>query len=385
MTLRTMSDDTQASILTEASPPLLEVRDLNTTFATDAGTITAVDGVSLNVPRGKTVALLGESGCGKSVTALSIMRLIPQPPGHIERGQILLHDAHASTTATESHVGETPLDLLGLTEQQMRGVRGNRIAIIFQDPMTAMNPVMRVGAQIVEAIELHRPLRGKAAVAEAVALLRDVGIPTPEERFACYPHQLSGGMLQRVMIAMALSCEPSLLIADEPTTALDATIQLQILGLLRSLQAKTAMSILIITHDLGVVAELANYAYVMYAGRIVEHASCSSLLTHPQHPYTQGLSRCMPRLSDRKHRLDIIPGHVPDPGDWPTGCRFHPRCALTAERAGLGDRQTTSTPTSEGSVVLRRCIERYEEEPSGQPPLYEVKPNHFAACWELDT
>ncbi len=377
---------------------LLEVRDLRTSFVTDAGVIPAVDGVSLSVPHGKTVALVGESGCGKSVTALSIMRLIPEPPGKNVGGQVLLDEmrsdehAHASVsmapTSPPRTAGDMPrtgtTDLLHLSEKQMRQVRGARIAMIFQEPQVSLNPVYTIGEQIVEAIELHQPLRGKEAWAAAVEMLRRVGIPAPEQRAHDYPHQMSGGMSQRVMIAMALSCRPLLLIADEPTTALDVTIQLQILELLRSLQAETLMSILIITHDLGVVAEIADYVYVMYAGRIVEHASVRNLLTSPLHPYTQGLLRCTPRLSQRKTRLEVIPGQVPDPSDFPSGCRFHPRCRLCAERARQAGRHTVAARSEIGEVVLRRCVETFEHEPSGQPELCELRPDHFVACWEAD-
>jgi oligopeptide/dipeptide ABC transporter ATP-binding protein len=349
------------------------VRDLQTSFVVEGQSIPAVDGVSLDIPRARTVALVGETGCGKSVAALSVMRLIPEPPGNIVGGKVLFRAGPDSD----------PIDLLLLPERKMREIRGNRIAMIFQEPLVSLNPVYTVGEQIVEAIELHQPLRGRAASAAAVEQLRRVGIPAPAERARDYPHQLSGGMRQRAMIAMALACEPALLIADEPTTALDVTIQRQILDLLRALQAETAMSVLIITHDLGVVAELADYVYVMYAGRIVEHATVGDLFAAPLHPYTQGLLRCLPRLSDRKERLDVIPGSVPSPGRLPAGCAFHPRCELTRARASGGDRQVVTLPSPDAGPVLKRCVGACEEEPSGVPALQEVTPGHFAACWEV--
>ena len=396
-------------------PQLLEVRNLRTSFVTGGGEFAAVDGISLSIPCGKTVALVGESGCGKSVTALSIMRLIPQPPGRIVDGEILLSNLSGrrapdgvarsraarpwldtstacsacggSDRATPNEIRPTKaaddhVDLVQLTEKQVRKIRGSRIAIIFQDPLVSLNPVFTVGEQIVEAIELHQPLRGKDAWSAAVDMLRKVGIPAPRQRAYDYPHQMSGGMRQRTMIAMALSCRPSLLIADEPTTALDVTIQQQILELLRSLQADTGMSILLITHDLGVVAQIADYGYVMYAGRIVEHAPVSALLSNPLHPYTKGLLRCMPRLAQRRERLEVIPGAVPDPADWPSGCRFHPRCRLSAERACNDSRNTVPVDTEVGDAVLHRCVETYADEPSGQPELRELQPHHHVACWE---
>ncbi len=334
----------------------------------------AVDGVSLSIPRGKTVALVGETGCGKSVTALSIMRLIPQPPGRIVGGRILFYYSQSADA----------VDLLQLSDRRMRDIRGNRIAMIFQEPVVSLNPVYSVGEQIVEAIELHQPLRGRAAFSAAVEMLRKVGIPAPKQRAYDYPHQMSGGMCQRVMIAMALACRPSLLIADEPTSALDVTIQLQILALLRALQAETRMSILIITHDLGVVAEIADYVYVMYAGRIVEHAAVEDLFAFPLHPYTQGLLRCMPRLFERKDRLDVIPGSVPDPSRMPSGCRFHPRCRLSSAHARQTGRPGVGVESAVDDPVLRRCVEPYDGEPSGVPPLRELRPGHFVACWEAD-
>ncbi len=321
--------------------PLLEVRDLRTHFATDDGVARAVDGVSWSLRRGKMLALVGESGCGKSVTALSVMRLVPEPPGRIVAGEIVFEGR----------------DLLKLSEKQMRSIRGNRIAMIFQEPMTSLNPVYTVGDQIVEAIELHQDLRGKAAWNLATETLKQVGIPAPEQRVREYPHQMSGGMRQRVMIAMALSCNPSILIADEPTTALDVTIQAQILDLLRKLQDERDMSVLLITHDLGVVAEVADDVCVMYASKIVERASVRELFDHPLHPYTQGLFRSLPRVGDRKHRLEVIPGNVPNPLHFPAGCKFHPRCPL-----GHDDGQCRTQ----------------------EPELAEARPGHWVACWKAE-
>ncbi len=359
--------------VTTSTAPLLTVRDLRTSFAGDPGPVTVVDGVSLTIPRGQTVALVGESGCGKSVTALSILRLLPQPPASIDGGQVLLDDGPAGRT-----------DLLTLTERKMRLIRGGSIAMIFQEPLTSLNPVFTVGEQIVEAIELHRPLRGKAAWSVAVELLQRVGIPSAKRRAKAYPHQLSGGMRQRVMIAMALACEPALLIADEPTTALDVTVQRQILDLLRSLQAELGMSMLLITHDLGVVSQTADDTYVMYAGRIVEHAPTDELLSGPLHPYTRALLACTPRIDRALDRLVVIPGSVPDPAEYPPGCRFHPRCALSAERAGEEGRSALPASTDAGGKVLRRCVESFDEEPSGTPALREVRPQHHVACWETE-
>jgi oligopeptide/dipeptide ABC transporter ATP-binding protein len=320
---------------------LIQVRDLRTYFHTEGGVARAVDGVSWSVPRGKTLALVGESGCGKSVTALSIMRLIPDPPGRIVSGEILFDGK----------------DLAKISEAEMRRIRGNQIAMIFQEPMTSLNPVYTVGNQIVEAVELHQHLRGKAAWDLAVDVLRQVGISAPEQRVHDYPHQMSGGMRQRVMIAMALSCRPALLIADEPTTALDVTIQAQILDLLDSLKKQYNMGILLITHDLGVVAEVADEVCVMYASKIVERADVNELFANPLHPYTQGLFRSIPKLGETKHRLDVIPGNVPNPLNFPPGCKFHPRCHL-----GKDDAQCRTQ----------------------EPELQEVKSGHWVACWKAE-
>jgi len=329
----------------------------------------AVDGVSLSLGRGKTLALVGESGCGKSVTALSIMRLIPSPPGKIVAGSILFDGT----------------EITALRERAMRGIRGNRIAMIFQEPMTSLNPVYTIGDQIVEAIELHQNLRGKDARDHAVEMLRKVGIPAPARRVHEYPHQMSGGMRQRVMMAMALSCGPEVLIADEPTTALDVTIQAQILELLAQLQEETGMSILMITHDLGVVAEVAHDVCVMYAGKIVERAEAKELFGNPVHPYTQGLLRCIPRLSRVKDRLEVIPGVVPNPLHFPQGCKFHPRCGVSAEKVRSQDRRSVTIGEGDERIdVLQRCVSSGPDEPGGEPELVEVSPDHWVACWETE-
>ncbi len=354
---------------------LLEVRNLETRFETDEGTVTAVDGASWFVRRGETLALVGESGCGKSATALSILRLIPNPPGKIAGGEIRFADGPSGRSQ----------DLLTLPEDAMRRVRGNRIAMIFQEPMSALNPVLTIGYQIAEAVELHQNAKRREALAVAVNMLGKVGIPAPEQRIRDYPHQLSGGMQQRVMIAMALSCNPALLIADEPTTALDVTVQAQILDVLRDMQAATGMSIVFITHDLGVVAQIADRVCVMYAGKVVESAPVEGIFAHPAHPYTQGLLRSLPRMGPRRRRLDVIRGSVPDPIDFPEGCRFHPRCDLTRQRATNGSRRSHRAPDeSESLDVLARCVHHHADEPGGTPQLREVRPGHSAACWEAD-
>lgn len=323
-------------------PVLLSVKELVTSFATDRGTIRAVDEVSFDVPEAKTVGIVGESGCGKSVSALSIMRLIAAPDGKIESGQI-------------DYKGR---NLLALSESEMRAIRGNEISMIFQEPMTSLNPVYTVGAQIVEAIKLHQRKSNAEAWARATEMLRLVGIPSPETNVKAYPHQLSGGMRQRVMIAMALSCEPKLLIADEPTTALDVTIQAQILELLRKLQQTLNMSVIFITHDLGVVAEYTDHVIVMYAGRVVESAPVAALFDHPRHPYTKGLLDSLPRQEDavnpfkeKRKRLPTIEGMVPDLHDLPLGCRFADRCKM----------------------VIDECRDK-------EPELTEITPGHFARC-----
>ncbi|AQT69373.1 Stage 0 sporulation protein KD [Anaerohalosphaera lusitana] len=317
---------------------LLSIQNLTTHFFTEDGVAKAVQDVSFDIPHGKTVAVVGESGCGKSVTSLSVLRLVPNPPGKIMNGEIYFR-------------GE---NLFHKTEKQMRRIRGNDIAIIFQEPMTSLNPVYTVGNQIIEVIRLHQGIKGAKAWEAATKMLRQVGIADPEKRVREYPHQLSGGMRQRVMIAMALSCNPALLIADEPTTALDVTIQAQILELLRELQAQHNMSIMLITHDLGVVAENSDHVVVMYASRVAEKADAEPLFHDPLHPYTKGLLTSLPRLGEEKERLDVIGGSVPNPLNFPSGCKFHPRCSI-----GNDD---------------PRC--RSEE-----PELREVEPGRCVACW----
>jgi oligopeptide/dipeptide ABC transporter ATP-binding protein len=289
-----------------------------------------VDGVSFDVRPGTTVGVVGESGSGKSVTALSILDLIPRPQAAIQSGSSIMFRDEELTAASGD---------------RMREIRGNEIAMIFQEPMTSLNPVMRIGAQIGETLALHRNLRGSAVREEVVQLLGRVGIPDPSERIDAYPHQLSGGMRQRVMIAMALSCRPSLLIADEPTTALDVTIQAQILDLLRSLQQELGMAIVLITHDLGVVSEIADEVVVMYAGQVVERGPVDGILTRPGHPYTEALLGSLPDLEHRRERLEVIPGSVPEANEWPMGCRFHPRCSYGWERcrANLPELRTSGT------------------------------------------
>jgi oligopeptide/dipeptide ABC transporter ATP-binding protein len=298
---------------------LLEVKNLQTHFPTRAGLVRAVDGVSFYVDRGELLGLVGESGCGKSITALSIMRLIA-PPGKIVGGEISFDGRN----------------LLKLSDSEMRAIRGDDIAMIFQDPMTSLNPVFTVGEQIAEALRLHRKLSRKAARASAVEAMREVSIPDPSRRIDDYPHQLSGGMRQRVMIAMALACDPKLLIADEPTTALDVTIQAQILELLNELRKNRELAVLLITHDLGVVAEVADRVAVMYTGRIVEESPVEELFARPRHPYTEGLLRSVPKLTAataaKAERLETIEGTVPSPTDLPPGCHFAPRCPYRMPR-----------------------------------------------------
>jgi len=320
---------------------LLSIRDLHVSFFTDEGEVRAVNGVTYDIRPGKTLAVVGESGCGKSVTALSILRLIPDPPGKIVNGQIVFKNSN----------------LLDLSEKQIRSVRGNEIAMIFQEPMTSLNPVYTIGTQIVEAVELHQQKKGPAAFSHAAEMLRLVGIAEPQQRLGEYPHQMSGGMRQRVMIAMALSCDPALLIADEPTTALDVTIQAQILELLRELQQRNNMAVLLITHDLAVVAENAHDVVVMYASQIVEKADIETTFDRPIHPYTQGLLRSLPKLGSQQDRLEVIPGAVPDPLHFPTGCKFHPRCPYCS--------------TDENALCRTQ-----------DPSLEEIEPHHWVACWK---
>jgi peptide/nickel transport system ATP-binding protein len=330
---------------TPAAQTLLEVEDLKTYFFLRGGILKAVDGVSFSLKPHETLAIVGESGCGKSMTALSLMRLIPEPPGRIVGGAVRL----------------AGIDLVGLDERAMRQVRGKDISMIFQEPMTSLNPVMTVGRQITEVLLLHESMSGKEAMRRAVEILRLVRIPEPEQRLKEYPHQLSGGMRQRVMIAMALACDPKVLIADEPTTALDVTIQAQILEIILDLQKKLGTAVILITHDLGVVAETAQRVIVMYAGRKVEEAPVGELFARPLHPYTHGLMASIPRLElmrgsrETKRRLQEIPGIVPALTNLPAGCAFAPRCPF--------------------------AIDRCRQE---APPYEQKQPGHWAACWRSD-
>ncbi len=327
-----------------AEEVLLKVTDLATHFHTEEGVVKAVDGVDFEVRRGEVVGVVGESGCGKSMTSMSILRLVPKPQGKIVRGQLIF-------------AGK---DLLSLSEEEMRKIRGNRIALISQDPMTSLNPVLTVGEQIMEAIQLHQGLDKKAAKDKAILMLKKVGIPSPEKRVDEYPHQFSGGMRQRAIIAMALSCEPELLIADEPTTALDVTIQAQILDLMREIKEKENAGILFITHDLGVVAEMCDHVCVMYAGKVVEATDVVSLFKTPSHPYTVGLLKSIPRLDDVKDRLEPIDGQPPSLSKLPKGCSFAARCP-------------------EAEDICRQQ----------EPELKQVGVNHYARClkreeWKAD-
>jgi len=346
--------------------PLLEVTDLTTVFQTDAGVARAVDGVSFRIEEGETLGLVGESGCGKSVTSCSILRLIPSPPGRIMAG---------------SSVRFRDRELLTLSESEMRSVRGNDIAMIFQEPMTSLNPVFTVGEQIAEAVRAHRRPGKREAWERAVEMLGLVGIPAPEKRSHDHPHQFSGGQRQRVMIAMALSCDPDLLIADEPTTALDVTIQAQILDLLAELRDRLGMAMLIITHDMGVVAQVCDRVAVMYAGRIVEDAPTAALFSSPRHPYTQGLLRAIPRIGRRIDRLETIPGQVPSALAWPAGCRFHPRCPFAWERCaqeepGLGPAAGIDglAPAGADRHAARCWLEVHPERRTGGTPASAIRP-----------
>jgi oligopeptide/dipeptide ABC transporter ATP-binding protein len=318
---------------------LLQVQDLKTWFHTEEGTAKAVDGVSFDVRPRETLGIVGESGCGKSVTSLSILRLIPQPPGEIAGGRILFRG----------------IDLLDLPEREMRKIRGNEIAMIFQEPMTSLNPVYTVGDQIGEVLRLHRDMSKDEARERSIEMMRRVRIPDPEQRVDEYPHQLSGGQRQRVMIAMALACDPALLIADEPTTALDVTVQAQILALLNQLQDEYGMSIMLITHDLGVIAETAHRVVVMYAGVVAEVGTAEQVFGGPNHPYTEGLKAAIPKLGERIERLHTIPGSVPSPYEEIVGCPFQNRCPY----------------------VMDRCRREF-------PSLYSLSPGHEARCFLYD-
>jgi peptide/nickel transport system ATP-binding protein/oligopeptide transport system ATP-binding protein len=318
---------------------LLELQELRTHFKLEEGIARAVDGVNYAIYPGETLSVVGESGCGKSVTALSVMGLIPSPPGIRAGGRILFEGR----------------DLLQLREKEMRAIRGNDIAMIFQEPMTSLNPVFTVGDQIAEALRLHRSVTRAEAREKSIEMLEKVGIPKPGQRVDEYPHQMSGGMRQRVMIAMALSCDPRILIADEPTTALDVTIQAQILELMERLQEDFGTSILFITHDLGVVAEVSDHVAVMYAGKVVEYSDVVTVFESPRHPYTTGLLRSLPDIESRRAKLDVIPGSVPSAVDFGDGCRFHNRCPLADAR----------------------CL-------AEEPPLQEVARGHTVACHAVE-
>ncbi len=337
--------------------PLLEIKDLSIAFDTERGQIRPVKDVSLSVYPGQTVAVVGESGCGKSVTALSVLRLIPQPPGRVLGGKVLLEGR----------------DLLELPEHEMRRVRGKDIAMIFQEPMTSLNPVYTIGEQIMEAVVLHQHVGSREARQIAEQSLQEVGIADAGRRLDEYPHQMSGGMRQRVMIAMALSCQPKLLIADEPTTALDVTIQAQILELLRKLQRERNMAIMLITHDLGVVAENADVVAVMYASRVVEFAKVEDLFDRPQHPYTEGLFRSVPKLGQDTDRLETIAGQVPNPACFPPGCKFHPRCPRTRRLAQDAPAEQVVQLAPAGDRIMKICREQ-------EPALRETADGHWAAC-----
>jgi len=315
--------------------PLLEVRDLSIHFFTEEGVVRAVENVSLEIYPSEILGLVGESGCGKSVTGLSLLRLIPIPPGQIVNGDIFFDGR----------------SLLNLDEKEIQRVRGNDISMIFQEPMTSLNPVFTIGDQIMEVIILHQELDKTAARKRAIEMLDRVKIPSPDKMINSYPHQLSGGMRQRAMIAMALSCQPKLLIADEPTTALDVTIQAQVLQLLEEIQREMGMSVLLITHDLGVVAEIADRVAVMYAGRVLEYGPIKAIFGKMRNPYTRGLMHSIPQLTEKKTRLNAISGQVPDPMNLPAGCKFHPRCDL----------------------MIEDC--KHEE-----PPLFQVNGDHFSRC-----
>ena len=329
---------------------VLEVKDLKTYFYLEQGVVRAVDGVSFEIRRGRTLGVLGESGCGKSVTAQSILNIV-MPPGRIVGGEVVLH---RRLRATGSGTTDELVELTKLAPhgREIRSIRGCEIAMVFQEPMTFLNPIYTVGEQIIEAIVLHQQVPKPVARQRAVAMLDRVGMPEPERTVDSYPHQLSGGMRQRVMIAMALACSPSLLIADEPTTALDVTTEAQILELMKELQADLGMAIMYITHNLGVIAEMADEVIVMYLGTIVEHAKVVELFHHPQHPYTQALLRSVPRLGRKSNaRLDAIRGMVPDPSALPVGCAFHPRCDHAVE--GLCNRETPELIDLGGGHMVR--------------------------------
>ena len=314
----------------------LDIKDLRISFGSEGKRVEVVSGVSISVPKGKTIGIVGESGCGKTVTALSVMKLIPEPPGKIDSGEIIFDGSN----------------ILNCSDRDMRSIRGNRISMIFQEPISSLNPVFTVGDQIGEALSTHMDITKAEEKERVIELLKLVGIPAPERRMKNYPHEMSGGMSQRVMIAMALACNPEVLIADEPTTALDVTIQAGILKLIDDLRVKMGMAVLLITHDLGIIAEVADEVYVMYAGKVVEHGYTADIFREPRHPYTVGLLNSVPDLHENKEMLNAIPGVVPSPENFPDGCRFQDRCPL----------------------VINKC--RIEE-----PPLEELENTHSSACW----
>jgi peptide/nickel transport system ATP-binding protein/oligopeptide transport system ATP-binding protein len=315
---------------------VLQIKDLRISFVSEGKRVEVVSGISINIPKGNIVGVVGESGCGKTVTALSVMRLIPDPPGKIDAGEVIFDGA----------------DLLKYADRDMRSIRGNRISMIFQEPISSLNPVFTVGDQIGEALRTHLNISREEEKQRVIELLKLVGIPAPERRVSNYPHEMSGGMSQRVMIAMALACNPEVLIADEPTTALDVTVQAGILRLIDDLRVRLGMAVLLITHDLGIIAEVADEVYVMYAGKIVEQGFTADLFKEPQHPYTVGLLNSVPDLHENKEMLNAIPGVVPSPDNFPKGCRFQDRCSL----------------------VIDKCR-------ANEPPLEEIQNGHKAACW----
>jgi peptide/nickel transport system ATP-binding protein len=333
---------TSSKVYTRPEDILLDIQGLKTHFFTEDGVVKAVDGVDIHVKKGECLGVVGESGCGKSQTMMSVMRLI-SPPGRTVAGKVLYHNK----------------DLIELPEREMTKIRGNKVSMIFQQPQTCLNPVFRIGDQISEVLAIHQGMNRKAGHDRAVELLRMVGIPEPAKRALSYPHEISGGQAQRVMIAMALACKPELLIADEPTTALDVTIQAQILDLMRNLRKETGASIILITHDLGVVAEMCERVVVMYAGQVVEEAPVRELFANPKHPYTKGLLGSTPVLGQIREKLDVIPGTVPNLLNPPPGCRFEPRCQLCQ------------------GTARERCMAEL-------PPLREIAPNHFVRTWLYD-
>jgi peptide/nickel transport system ATP-binding protein len=333
---------TSSKVYTRPEDILLDIQGLKTHFFTEDGVVKAVDGVDIHVKKGECLGVVGESGCGKSQTMMSVMRLI-SPPGRTVAGKVLYHNK----------------DLIELPEREMTKIRGNKVSMIFQQPQTCLNPVFRIGDQISEVLAIHQGMSRKAGHDRAVELLRMVGIPEPAKRALSYPHEISGGQAQRVMIAMALACKPELLIADEPTTALDVTIQAQILDLMRNLRKETGASIILITHDLGVVAEMCERVVVMYAGQVVEEAPVRELFVNPKHPYTKGLLGSTPVLGQIREKLDVIPGTVPNLLNPPPGCRFEPRCQLCQ------------------GTARERCMVEL-------PPLREIAPNHFVRTWLYD-